>query len=81
MDAQNLAELVFSEKYRRTADDKNFILYDSGSNEVEPDHRIVIFGTDENMEFLSRCDGWYMDGTFKIVPRLFTQLYTIHGNI
>jgi len=28
---------------------------------------------------LSYCRTWLVDGTFKAAPRLFKQLYTIHG--
>jgi hypothetical protein len=28
---------------------------------------------------MDRCNRWYADGTFKSSPKLFCQLYTIHG--
>lgn len=28
---------------------------------------------------MRRCDQWLSDGTFRSVPNIFTQLYTIHG--
>lgn len=74
-----LAEIVFSEKYSKTASGKDFILFDSGTFSDEDDNRIIIFGTRENLDFLAKCHSWYMDGTFNIAPRLFQQLYTIHG--
>ena len=43
--------------------------------------RIFIFATDSNLQHLSACDQWYMDGTFYSSPIHFTQLYTIHGFI
>ena len=31
------------------------------------------------IDFLRNCDSWFCDGTFRVVPDLFTQLYTIHA--
>lgn len=75
---KNLTELRFSEKFSKTIDsNKEFILYDR--HEDGDDGRLIIFGTEDNLEFLVRCSGLFMDGTFGIVPPLFYQLYTIHG--
>ena len=52
-----------------------FLLYDSGA----VNDRILVFGTERNLDFLQLSDGWYADGTFKVAPPLFRQLYTIHG--
>ena len=41
---------------------------------------IVIFTTVKNLQKLQDCNNWHGDGTFKIVPWLFDQLYTIHRN-
>ena len=41
--------------------------------------RHVIFPTPEEMAALDRARTWYLDGTFKIVKRLFYQLSTIHA--
>jgi hypothetical protein len=38
-------------------------------------------GTVENLKLLSKSNFWLVDGTFKIVPILFDQLFSIHGNI
>ena len=58
----------------QTLSNKNFLFYDSG-----PDpERIVMFATRENLDFLAMSSIWVADGTFKTVPTLFTQLYTIH---
>ena len=40
---------------------------------------IVIFGTEANLAFMAQCDSILMDGTFATAPRLFKQLFIIHG--
>jgi hypothetical protein len=40
---------------------------------------IVIFTTTQNLRFLSSCEAIFVDGTFRSVPTLFTQLFVIHG--
>lgn len=76
---KNLSELYFPEKYCKTESGKNFILHDTGPTDESYDMRIVMFGTEDNLKFLATCTEIYMDGTFKVVPPLFSQLYTIHG--
>jgi hypothetical protein len=43
--------------------------------------RILLFGKIEHVAALSVSSMFLMDGTFKVVTRLFYQLYTIHGFI
>jgi len=40
---------------------------------------IVAFSTTTNLKFLSECKTLYIDGTFKSCPKLFYQLFIIHG--
>ena len=42
---------------------------------------IFLFTTTLNLRMLSNSPFWLMDGTFKTVPLIFRQLYTIHGKI
>lgn len=67
-------DIVFPPKYCRTAKGDQFLLYDSGGPE-----RKLIFGTKKNLDILAACKEWFMDGTFNTVPKLFLQLFTIHG--
>lgn len=39
----------------------------------------LLFAADEDLKFLRGCRVWYADGTFKVSPPGYTQLYTIHG--
>jgi hypothetical protein len=43
--------------------------------------RILLFTTKANIKHLSLSPFWIMDGTFKTVPRIFYQLYTIHAPV
>ena len=55
---------------------QEMVLYDSGPG----DDRIIIFGCHQLLDGLARADFWQADGTFKVVPSLFFQLYSIHFN-
>lgn len=68
-------DLVLSDEYKYTHDGKLFLLHDSGGNK----NRILVFTTTKNLNYLTSCDQWYSDGTFKCVLSIFHQLHTIHG--
>lgn len=76
-------EIVLNEANTTTARGDEFLLFDSAKDEVPaPDEskRLIVFGTRGNLKILTMCDTIAMDGTFKIAPPLFKQLFTIHGN-
>jgi hypothetical protein len=68
-------EIIFPEEFTVTENGDHFLLYDSGPR----NDRILIFSTARNINLLATAQHWYADGTFKVVPPLFLQLYTIHG--
>ena len=70
---KSLQELNF-----RTLRNEPFCLYDSGVYESD---RIVIFATERNMVYLKNSRFLIFDGTFKVCPNEFLQLYAIHGEI
>ena len=39
----------------------------------------MLFGTSRFLSILKESNNWYCDGTFKVVPEHFFQLYTIHA--
>lgn len=39
--------------------------------------RHLVFGTLKSFERLSTTSTWFMDGTFKVTPSLFYQVYTV----
>ena len=53
---------------------EDLILFDSCSS----CDRSVLLGKRELLDELARAKLWQADGTFKMVPLLFFQLYTIH---
>ncbi|KAG8180604.1 hypothetical protein JTE90_018222 [Oedothorax gibbosus] len=73
----SLNELDLPAVYCKTEKGADFLLYDSGS--TSSNDRILVFGTNENLNFLQNSKHWFADGTFKTSPNLFTQLYTIHA--
>jgi len=53
---------------------ENLLLHDNG-NDVE--ERILVFGTENELKLLVDADTWFLDGNFKLAPKLFLQLYII----
>lgn len=41
--------------------------------------RILIFAIDEQFDILQDTEDFLVDGTFKVVPEIFYQLFIIHG--
>lgn len=57
--------------------DESFVIFNTAGKD-----KIVVFGTEIFFKILcdkDSCKTIYMDGTFKVVPKLFYQLYTIHA--
>ncbi|KAB0801582.1 hypothetical protein PPYR_02653 [Photinus pyralis] len=72
-----LEDLQIPERYRiyesTPGNIENFLLSDSGPGP----QRILIFGRERNLQILENCDDYFVDGTFKIAPNLFHQVYVI----
>lgn len=73
---KSLMDLDIPHDLAKTCDDEPFALYDSGPDEK---NRMIIFGTQRNLDFLADCEVIHMDGTFNSCPQLFSQLYVILG--
>ncbi|CAF1381643.1 unnamed protein product [Didymodactylos carnosus] len=52
-----------------------FLRCDTGRG---PD-RMLIFASSEQLDILQSCDDFLVDGTFKVVPEIFYQLYVVHA--
>ncbi|XP_030833106.1 uncharacterized protein LOC115920726 [Strongylocentrotus purpuratus] len=61
---------------RLTLGGELFLYHDSGRNDPR---RILVFTTERNLQLLSTSESWFADGTFKVVPTIFFQLWTIHA--
>ncbi|KRX74723.1 hypothetical protein T06_6643 [Trichinella sp. T6] len=55
-----------------TKSDRRFLLYNNVYNSI------LIFCTEENLSIFSEHSVCSMDGTFKIVPEWYQQMFTIH---
>ena len=66
---RNVTNLEIPELYTLTDKGDLFLLYDSGIQ--SENQRILIFGSDRDLEMLSTSRVWLADGTFKTVPGLF----------
>jgi len=66
--------LIIPDLFKFTKKNELFLTYDNVNNE----NRILIFSTQCNLIELQESDSWFGDGTFKSVPSIFSQLYTIH---
>ena len=64
------------DRYMRTLKDETFLIYDSGIGDTD---RMLIFSTPKILSLLQESQSWFADGTFKVVPEQFFQLYTIHA--
>jgi len=65
------------DKFKLTYDEKPFLI----ANVKTPAGRIIIYGSKEGLKMMSRGEIWTMDGTFSVVPKPFTQLYSFMSEI
>ncbi|KRX76126.1 hypothetical protein T06_863, partial [Trichinella sp. T6] len=65
-------QLEIPPRWRMTKFDRRFLLYNNVYNSI------LIFWIEENLSILSEYTVWSMDGTFKIVPEWYQQMFTIH---
>ncbi|XP_057335878.1 uncharacterized protein LOC130674543 [Microplitis mediator] len=77
VEGKTLHDLTLPDELKLTEKNKTFLQYDSGQN----NNRFMIFTTYANLMKLSQCEIWAGDGTFRSVPVLFKQLYSLHGVI
>ena len=53
----------------------SFLVHNTGKEDHE---RILVFGDNEMIKYLQSSPSWLADGTFKLSPKMFYQLYTVH---
>ena len=69
----SLDNLIIPAEFRNSLGDAEFL-----REIVVGAGKILLFVTDENLRILSEAEFWLCDGTFKTVPHIMMQLYTIH---
>ncbi|CAF1552573.1 unnamed protein product [Rotaria sp. Silwood1] len=74
---KTFADIVIPPNLQNTVTNQKFILYDNNDHH----RRLLIFASKEQLDFLNGCESWHCDGTFAVAPRLFEQMYSIHGSI
>ncbi|CAF2568047.1 unnamed protein product [Rotaria sp. Silwood2] len=73
---RSLSEIHINGSFSLTKKKEQFLQYDSGYHDSD---RFLLFATSQQLDLLQSCTDVYMDGTFKVVPELYYQLYSIHG--
>ena len=67
--AFNAADIpVFPQNYQKTAEGKQFLVF---SNGVGRQDRMLIFGTNQGLQLLGRCEHLFEGCVFKVCPELF----------
>ena len=64
------------ERFKVTSKGEPFLLYDSGFGDI---NRVILVATSKMLSILKASHYWFADGTFKVAPQQFYQLYTIHA--
>ena len=70
-----LNDIDIPNQYQMTLAGQNFC------RDIIVDNERLLFTSDNNIRYLNRAQFWIMDGTFKTVPNIFIQLYTIHAPV
>ena len=76
VNAASASDIEILERHKTTLKGEPFLLFDSGIGDAS---RIIIFSTPKMFSILRESQSWLADGTFKVVPQQFYQLYTIHA--
>lgn len=70
------SEFDIPEEFTKTTTGDPFLIFDSGR---EDNSRILVFGSPVLLNVISEYPHWFVDGTFKVSPTVFYQLFTIHA--
>lgn len=79
INTNTLENLVIEAPYNRTKNGDLFCQYDSVNDNPDEEERFILFYTIKDLERLCNSRIMLGDGTFKVVPNMFYQLYTFHG--
>jgi len=73
---RSVQEIQIPDQLKVTTRGDSFLFWDSGEDDPQ---RLFVFCTDRNIDTVEQNAHWFMDGTFKVAPELFVQLFTIHA--
>ena len=73
-DPKFLKDFTVEDDFNLTCGRKRFLLHDVGCEAVK---RVLVFASDEGLRHLASQESWFMDGNFKMAPKIFSQLYVI----
>ena len=68
--------LVLHIEFQTTIIGEQFLFFDSGAGAADT---ITTFASVQARQLLEQSGNWYGDGTFKVCPEVFYQLYTFHA--
>lgn len=74
----SLSDIQIPNSLKQTLRHEDFLLWDTGADDSK---RILMFGTSSNFDILQEHVHWFIDGTFKVAPNIFLQVFTIHALI
>ena len=77
-DISTLHDLEIDGEWAQTTGDQQFLVHDSARDHH---NRVIVFVSDEGLRYLATQHTWFMDGTLKIAPMLFDQLYIIRAKV
>ena len=67
---------VLPHEYKMTGTSARYLLFDSGADDI---NRMFRFVTNDGIDMLANSSQWFGDGTFKLCPQIFSQIYTIRA--
>ncbi|KAJ9080861.1 hypothetical protein DSO57_1039586 [Entomophthora muscae] len=76
--ATSIDQLVLTEEQKLSQHEEIFLLHNDGQHAPE---QIICFATSQDLHNLLKCKTWLADGTFSTCPKLFSQLWNIHGQV
>ena len=76
LNPSNIKEVAIPVQLQVTEKGDQILAYDCGPDEED---RVLIFATETNLDILETSQEWHADGTFKVFPQLFYQIYSDHA--
>ena len=70
---QSLNDIHIPDQLTQTISGQLFLLF------ISEDKSIILLGTISNLQMLSSNNHWFMDGTFRVAPPFYKQIFTIHA--